>query len=137
MSLLFADLSNWPMCSTVLFSVTDWPTTPYVTPSGLRKSFCGSVITKAVRPGVMLMPGSGRPATANIGSNTDTSIENFIFRLVVFMSISSFAYYIPSRSNAVKLRLCEIDIEFFRSGIYSQVKWYANWCARCAQSSSY
>ena len=36
------------MFSTVLFSVTLSPTKPHITPSGLRKSFCGSVINTAV-----------------------------------------------------------------------------------------
>ena len=43
-----AAANNEPMCSTVSFSVTLSPTTPHVTPSGLRKSFCGSVISSAV-----------------------------------------------------------------------------------------
>jgi hypothetical protein len=45
--------------STVPFSVTLLPTTPQVTPSGLRKSFCGSVTTSAVLAGSIFMPGSG------------------------------------------------------------------------------
>ena len=48
--------------STVLFSVTFLPTTPQATPSGLRKSFCGSVTNKAVRPSTISIPGSGRSA---------------------------------------------------------------------------
>ena len=39
-----------PMFSTVLFSVTFWPTTDQLTPCGLRKSFCGSVTTTATLP---------------------------------------------------------------------------------------
>lgn len=47
------------MFSTVWFAVTLLPTSPQVTPVGLRKSFCGSVTTSAVRDGSMVRPGSG------------------------------------------------------------------------------
>ena len=43
-----AAMKRASMCSTVRFSVTLSPTIPQVTPSGLRKSFCGSVMTNAV-----------------------------------------------------------------------------------------
>ena len=53
-----ATLNNASILSTVLFAVTLSPTTPQVTPSGLKKSFCGSVITMAVFAST-LNPGSG------------------------------------------------------------------------------
>jgi len=62
MSLALAAANSESMFSTVLLSVTLLPTTPQVTPFGLRKSFCGSVMSRAVRPGTMVTPGSGSAA---------------------------------------------------------------------------
>ena len=64
MPFALAVLNRVSMFSTVLLASTLLPTTPQVTPSGLRKSFCGSVTTSAVRPGSTCMPGSGRAAMA-------------------------------------------------------------------------
>jgi hypothetical protein len=46
--LCFAALNKRSRFSTVLFWVTDSPTTGQVTPFGLRKSICGSITTNAV-----------------------------------------------------------------------------------------
>jgi hypothetical protein len=49
--LCLAALNSDSMFATVLFLVTLSPTTPQVTPFGLRKSFCGSVMTSAITLG--------------------------------------------------------------------------------------
>src|SRR5262252_9244316 len=44
----FAALKMRSMFSTVLFSVTLWPTNPHASPLSLSTSFCGSINTTAV-----------------------------------------------------------------------------------------
>lgn len=83
-----AILNNASILSTVLLAVTLSPTTPHVTPSGLKKSFCGSVITMAVFS-FTVNPGSGNCANrlvTLVAVNTNTS-ANF-FRVFNFKIMS-------------------------------------------------
>src|SRR4051812_23180178 len=57
------------MFSMVLFSARLSATRPQATPPGLRKSFCRSVITSAVRRGSIVIPGLGN-SIASLHSRT-------------------------------------------------------------------
>jgi hypothetical protein len=75
----FAVLNNCSMCWTVLFAFTLSPTTPQVAPSGLKKSFWGSVTTSAVVSGSNFTPGLGSCAmtlvmTASVKNALSTGI---------------------------------------------------------------
>ncbi len=78
---------------TVPFLVTLSPTKPQVTPSGLRKSFCGSVITIAVVLST-INPGSGSCAYILIW-------QIFLIPLLILLDYSFSSFYILIFNSSV------------------------------------
>src|SRR6516165_4946875 len=63
------------MFSMVLFSARLSATRPQAIPPGLRKSFCRSVITSAVRRGSMIIPGLGRSMVSLLSRRRGKSVS--------------------------------------------------------------